>query len=93
MTYFLVTPHFNQKSQVMGVIILKYSILRTGSCLKLCGQLELHFNYLLANNKSKGEAIVYRYGKKHIFQFICKNRNLKQMKYEVQIRHRDMPKA
>ena len=34
------TPHFYQKTQVMGVIVLKYSILMTGSCLKLCGQLK-----------------------------------------------------
>ena len=30
-----VTPHFNQKTQLMGVIILKYIILRMGGCLKL----------------------------------------------------------
>ena len=29
------TTHFNQKTQLMGVIILKYIILRTGSGLKL----------------------------------------------------------
>ena len=40
--------HFNQKTQVMGVIVLKYSIMRTGSCLKC-----LFFIYNGHNNKVK----------------------------------------
>ena len=37
------------------------------------------FIILLSNNKSQGQAVIYRYGKKHVFQFIYENRNLKQL--------------
>ena len=47
-----------------------YSILMTCSCLKLCGQLEeemLTFLLFTVSNKSKGQASVYKIGKKHVF--------------------------
>ena len=82
------TTHF----KVMGwvgrgvgelVIIFKYSVLRTGSCLELCGQLdEEMFTFFIIYYRTinqKDNILYIELEKKHVFQFIYKDRNVKQL--------------
>ena len=65
------------------VIIFKYSVLRTGSCLELCGQLdEEMFTFFIIYYRTinqKDNMLYIELEKKHVFQFIYKDRNVKQL--------------
>ena len=65
------------------VIIFKYSVLRTGSYLELFGQLvEEMFTFFIIYYRTinqEDNMLYIELEKKHVFQFIYKDRNLKQL--------------
>ena len=75
--------------------MLKYSILSTGSYLRPIRRrnVDIFIIYYRTRNQ-KDKLLFIDMEKKHVFQFICKNRKSKQMYYKVQIQplphpHRD----
>ena len=75
-----------RKPKLWRVIMLKYSILSTGSYLRSIRRrnVDIFIIYYRTRNQ-KDKLLFIDMEKKHVFQFICKNRKSKQVYYKVQI--------
>ena len=64
--------------------MLKYSILSTGSYLRPIRRRNVDIFIIYYRTINQKDKLLF-IEKKHVFQFICKNRKSKQMYYKVQI--------
>ena len=73
-----------RKPKLWRVIMLKYSILSTGSYLRPIRRRNVDIFIIYYRTINQKDKLLF-IEKKHVFQFICKNRKSKQMYYKVQI--------